>query len=70
GKLFTSVLIGILVEKGKISYENTITQYFNDDLLSNLHVYKGNDYTNHITYIKISYRVLAFYHRFRIMEQV
>jgi len=48
GKLFTSVLIGILVEKGKISYQDTITQYFNDDLLSNLHVYKGNDYTNHI----------------------
>ena len=48
GKLFTSVLIGILVEKGKISYEDTITQYFDDDLLSNLHVYKGNDYTKNI----------------------
>nr|MQY58349.1 serine hydrolase [Clostridia bacterium] len=48
GKLFTSVLIGILVEKGKISYQDTITQHFNNDLLSNLHVYKGNDYTNHI----------------------
>ena len=48
GKLFTSVLAGILVEQGKLSYEDTITQYLDDDLLHNLHVYKGKDYANQI----------------------
>lgn len=48
GKLFTSVLIGILVEKGMLSYDNTIPQYFDDDLLDNLHIYKGKDYTKDI----------------------
>ena len=48
GKLFTSVLIGILTEKGKISYEDTITQYLSNGLLENLHIFKGQDYTNQI----------------------
>ena len=49
GKLFTSVLVGILFEKGELSYEDRITQYLDDDLIHNLHVYKGIDYTGHIT---------------------
>jgi CubicO group peptidase (beta-lactamase class C family) len=48
GKLFTSVLIGILVEKGKISYEDEIFNYVDDELLDNLHVYKGKDYSREI----------------------
>jgi CubicO group peptidase (beta-lactamase class C family) len=48
GKLFTSVLVGVLVEQGKLSYEDTITPYLDEDLLQNLHVFKGKDYTNHI----------------------
>lgn len=48
GKLFTSVLIGVLVEKGMISYEDTITQFLDKNLLHNLHIYKGKDYTNKI----------------------
>lgn len=48
GKLFTSVLIGILVEKGRLAYEDTIAMYVDLDVLSNLHVYKGRDYTNDI----------------------
>jgi len=48
GKLFTSVLIGILVEKGMISYEDSITQFLDNNLLHNLHIYRGKDYTNHI----------------------
>lgn len=48
GKLFTSVLIGILVEKGMISYEDTITQFLDNNLLHSLHIYKGKDYTNKI----------------------
>jgi CubicO group peptidase (beta-lactamase class C family) len=48
GKLFTSVLVGILVEQGKLSYEDIITQFLDEDVLHNLHVYKGKDYTNQI----------------------
>lgn len=48
GKLFTSTLIGILVEKGLTSYENTINQYFDDYFLKNLHFYRGKDYTKNI----------------------
>lgn len=45
-KLFTSVLIGILVEKGMVSFEDPISSYIDADLLRGLHIYKGTDYTN------------------------
>lgn len=48
GKLFTAVLIGILTEEGKASFEDKISRYLDDDLLHKLHVYKGTDYSNHI----------------------
>ena len=48
GKLFTSVLISILVEQGKLSYEDKIIPYLDQDILQNLHVYKGKDYTSQI----------------------
>lgn len=47
-KLFISVLIGSLEEQGKLSYEDTIATYFDSELLNNLHIYKGKDYTNEI----------------------
>ncbi|MCK5580551.1 MAG: beta-lactamase family protein [Candidatus Omnitrophica bacterium] len=48
GKLFTSVLVGVLVEQGKLSYEDTIISYLEKDLLQDLHIVKGKDYTNQI----------------------
>ena len=48
GKLFTSVLVGVLVEQGKLSYNDTITRYLDEDLLKDLHIFKGKDYTNQI----------------------
>jgi D-alanyl-D-alanine carboxypeptidase len=48
GKLFTSVLMGILVEKGMISYEDSITQFLDNNLLHNLHIYRRKDYTDKI----------------------
>jgi D-alanyl-D-alanine carboxypeptidase len=47
-KLFAAVLTGILVEKEKLSFEDPISSYIEPDLLSNLHVYKGIDYTPEI----------------------
>ncbi len=48
GKLFTSTIIGLLVEKGKLSFDDKITKYLDNELLSNLHLYKGKDYTEEI----------------------
>ena len=48
GKIFTSTLIGILYEKGKLNFEDKIADYLNDDLMHNLHVYKDKDYSNEI----------------------
>lgn len=48
GKLFTSVLIGILYEKKMLSYEDRVPKYLDWGLLRNLHVYNGVDYGDRI----------------------
>jgi len=48
GKLFTSVIVGVLFEQGKLSYDDKITPYLDEDLLQNLHIFKGKDYTDQI----------------------
>lgn len=48
GKLFTSTIISILYERGKISFDDSISKYLDEELLNNLHIYKGIDYTNNI----------------------
>jgi hypothetical protein len=45
GKMFTSALAGILVEKGLLSYEDPISKYLDPGLLNGLHIYKGTDYS-------------------------
>src|SRR5690554_4656469 len=47
-KLFTAVLIGILVEKEMLSYEDLISTHLDPDLIRGIHTYKGTDYTNDI----------------------
>lgn len=48
GKLFTSTIISILYEKGKLSFNDSISNYLDKELLNDLHIYKGKDYTNNI----------------------
>lgn len=48
GKLFTSVLISILFEKEELSFDDKIIQILDKELLQNLHLYKGKDYTKKI----------------------
>jgi len=48
GKTFTSVVISQLVEEGRLSFEDKISTYLQDDLLANLFVYKGVDYQGQI----------------------
>lgn len=47
-KLFTGVLIAMLIEKGLCSYDDPISLYIDQDVLHNLHVYKGINYANEI----------------------
>ncbi|WP_077617516.1 serine hydrolase [Bacillus sinesaloumensis] len=42
-KLFTTACILILREQGKLSLTDEITTYFDSNMLSRLHVYKGQD---------------------------
>ncbi len=38
----------MLVEKGQLAYEDPISRYLDEDLLQQLHFYKGKDYTSEI----------------------
>ncbi|XMB66953.1 serine hydrolase [Mycoplasmatota bacterium zrk1] len=48
GKMFTSVLLGVLVEKKMVSFDDFLSSYLDEELLKDLHVYKGKDYTSKI----------------------
>ncbi len=45
GKLFTSTLVSILYEKGMISFDDKISGYLDSELMKDLHVYRGWDYS-------------------------
>lgn len=48
GKLFTSTIISLLYERGELSFDDKISNYLDKELINNLHVYKGKDYTDNI----------------------
>ena len=48
GKLFTAIIIGVLYEKGELSYDDNIIKYLDNIILDNLHIYKDIDYTSEI----------------------
>jgi D-alanyl-D-alanine carboxypeptidase len=43
GKLFTSAVVGLLHERGVLSFDDPIGAYLDADLMDGLHVYKGTD---------------------------
>lgn len=45
GKTFTSVMLAKLVEKGLVKFDDPISNYLPEDILKDLHIYKGKDYT-------------------------
>lgn len=49
GKTFTSTAISVLVEQGKLKFEDKISEYLPDTILKNLHVFEGKDYSGEIT---------------------
>lgn len=48
GKLFTSTIVGLLHEQGKLAFTDPISRHLDDDLMNNLHVHKGTDYSGEI----------------------
>jgi D-alanyl-D-alanine carboxypeptidase len=48
GKLFTSTLIGIMHDQGKLSFDDPISKYLDAELMNGLNVYKGTDYSGDI----------------------
>lgn len=47
-KTFTATLIMILQEEGKLSVSDPIQKYLSEDILDQLHLYKGKNYTSQI----------------------
>ncbi len=43
GKLFTATVIGMLHDKGKLSFDDPIAKYLDDELMQGLHVFKGKE---------------------------
>lgn len=48
GKLFTAVLVAILHEQGRLSFDDKLADFLEPDLLEGLHVFKGHDYSREI----------------------
>lgn len=48
-KLFTTTCILMLREQGKLSLDDKIAKYFKKDTLTNLHIYKGQEYSMDLT---------------------
>ncbi|SIQ45109.1 D-alanyl-D-alanine carboxypeptidase [Alkalispirochaeta americana] len=48
GKLFTSVILATLHEQGVLSFHDPIERYLPPEMMKNLHVWKGKDYSSNI----------------------
>lgn len=48
GKIFTSTLTGILADEGRLSFDDTIDKYLDEELVNGLHVYEGVEYSSEI----------------------
>ncbi|WP_417871310.1 serine hydrolase domain-containing protein [Winogradskyella sp.] len=48
-KMFTAVAIGILKDRKQLNFEDKITRYLPDSLITNLHVLDGKDYSKTLT---------------------
>ena len=48
-KLFTTTCILILLEQGKLSLDDKISEYFDENIIKGIHVYNGKDYSLELT---------------------
>ncbi len=49
GKTFTAVMVGKLVDENKLNFDDKISLYLKEELLSGLFVYEGIDYKSEVT---------------------
>ena len=49
GKTFTATAIGLLKDNKQLAFEDAISNYLSEDILKELHVLEGVDYSNEIT---------------------
>ncbi len=49
GKLFTATIIGMLHERGRLDFSDSISKHLDAEIVSGLHQYKGTDYSTSIT---------------------
>lgn len=56
-KLFTTTCILILREQGKLTLNDKIKTYLDDEIINGLHVYKGKDYSNDLTISDLLFQV-------------
>ena len=49
GKLFTTTCILMLENENKLSFNDTLDTYFDNEILNGLHVFKGIDYSKKLT---------------------
>ncbi|MFJ7725290.1 serine hydrolase domain-containing protein [Neobacillus sp. NPDC097160] len=48
GKTFTAMIIAMLAEEEKLSFSDPIAKYLPEDIIRDLHIYKGKDYSSEI----------------------
>ncbi|PLR98448.1 serine hydrolase domain-containing protein [Bacillus sp. T33-2] len=48
GKTFTAIIIAMLAEEGKLNFSDPISNYLNEDIIKDLHIHKGKDYSHEI----------------------
>ena len=48
-KLYTTAILFKLADQGKLSLDDPIKQYLAPEVMNALHIYKGNEYSQHIT---------------------
>lgn len=49
GKLFTATIMGILHDEGKVLFDDKISKYLDAELMHDLHVFRGKNYSDEIT---------------------
>lgn len=48
GKLLTSTIVSALSESGELAFSDPVSRYLDAELMSGLHVFRGNDYSDQI----------------------
>lgn len=49
GKAFTATLVGVLIDEGKLSLDDKVSLYLEAEVLEELFVFEGNDYSQEVT---------------------